>query len=1796
MSDCNFELENILRADSLSGDDDIPFKDYELETLLNCPDVGVDIIETAKLPLIPPHLHDCPEELYSRKGTSDSIDHICSITDGVNDYSLDDQKGSVGRSDDSYCEEDGCEMALSLSTILSESNDEDFDLEIICRDESGVFMESSSLGTSASCITDMERRQNIGPLNFLSPSEKIASYPIKTYAYISLDEIASRVAFSSIITAVFINLSSICIGTSKGCVALYSHDDKRILKTLNHSDLSTGVTGIGVYNVRNCLVCGYDVGIIAIWDIQDTALDNTLLMFIDDLHFFPLRFLNVIYRSGQKNLNDSDRFVSFVSSDDSGATYRVCIMKSIFTKYSYESECLLPSKVKSTSILEDKSSPKEKEKKGSRIGDIMSLAVLPSPSPTIPPPLDVLLKMELMAFSTQISTFIVQLRPKVLILHKWSIASTSTSTPAASVPQIRSEEEKEKEKEIEEEKKDEREKEGEQKEKKEKGRAAASDTNSESEKSVQAVVNHSHEPVSTLDWTWSKQNTPLHPLLLRTSDTCIQVLSLTPSGEIDIPGSSDKKLNVFTFEASQSTVDASVIFAAKWVNGTEISVAAITDFNLLIYSYPGFILTEKIPLLPDMTAALSVTNRYNRMVNTKHSDINSSRSFINHDIRLYFQVYKDDFYFFPLAMTGKMDSNSNQSASLSPAPLFSLPSCFYRIERTGKTQCAYENTVLCLTQQGKWLEALGLCIQSQYQPISEPQLEINDVSIHHVNGATTTPPTTPAPPHTPLHTHTTTSKVCSEKIPRTSTIEEISFFESMIKKYTMIAVYKHSFFIANELKDRNGKERKYGFMSGNNGFNNLNIKTKQSNSHYQLAARVCIQFCVELHLIDTLFNEIYEMFQISGQETVFLKTVACQMATMKPVHSLLQTLPLHIISSMERIAEETSTSTSTSIGKLTSELDFILLEKCILTLDMTAQEILYGSHGLSDMMLKHDLFLGFLHSYSSANHDFADAFRLAFKHYESKYSVRVRDGALNSGLQEYSFEEPSSEEPSTPYSLSLSCPNIYQNSSFSSSTSTTSPRYQFSDNTAGCKLLMFVEKSLSNKIVPKGLGPETTSVSSHHVLELLEEVILHTPVITSTTTPRTMSNATSTYTLTSTSTSSYGDVQIPGKDCVDYVRYKYLEALSQIDSRRLLHCLAVGIRNVATTQTTEIISQLYISLFKFVNEYDMKNRKNMKNKNDTTEEVNDTKFMKSNHLLMTECFFFNFESDLLLHTSSLLPLDLILSLLLHFSQSNINKKQTSSTVHTHINSRNSSRVEDLVCHVILTEISHVVPTGNSERKDALLQCLEECNFWRPAILLSSGYSVALKDEIHKFDEESFNRAMQYYTVSSSSSSSSSSPISLSSSSSSSSFSSTVSSTPSTKNKHLELFYYLKFCNLIVVEEDELTLQMLRLSCENTVDWLPVYGFFPIHDDRINDNSQNFKIFKNCLMRYLAVLSSIDLVEMKNAACALFLNDDVLLISATECSRRIQFELLSALLNHILDSRQAAILEGGDLISLPVITPNTFMIYVTLLIVERPSMLFSYLMRCRKCSHHIPVDECLLLCNDALKSSSPIPIPVATLDPVPVPAPAPIQHTQHQHQHQHEVLNDFKKEEVTCQWILLDSISLLKEMKLDVIGALSAIIEFISYASKEEKNQDKNQERNQEKIMNMNEDKKVEIIDRIMINKSIIKNEECVGGGERLIHGVQSLVRLCIFESKEDKERKENKENKDNKDNKNNKNIKNNESKERPTKQSQSQSQSQSGLPTNGLYGLWFAAMDRLLPLLGRSLSFPLSLSFYCHFH
>ena len=762
MSSCNFDLENILRADSLSGDDDIPSKDYELETLLNCPDVGVDIIETAKLPLIYPLLHECPEDFYTREGTSDSIHHIGSINDGINDYSLDNQKGSVGKSDDSYCGEDGCEMALSLLTILSESNDEDFDLEIICRDESGVLIEPSSLGISASCITDMERRQNIGPLNFLAPSEKVASYPIKIYSYISLDEIALRVAFASIITAVFINLSSICIGTSKGCVALYSHDDKRILKTLNHSDLSTGVTGIGVYNVRNCLVCGYDVGIIAIWDIQDTALNNTLLMFIDDLHFFPLRFLNVICRTAQKSSNDGDRFVSFVSSDDSGATYRVCIMKSIFTKYSYESECLLPSKVKSTSISDDKSSPKE-EKKSSRIGDIMSLAVLPSA--TIPAPLDALLKMELMAFSTQTSTFIVQLRPKVLILHKWSITSTSTSTPVASVPQIRSEKEKEKKEEKEKDRKEEKEKdkkeekekdrteekEKEKEKEKKEGHAAATDTNSESEKTIQAVVNHSHESVSSLDWTWSKQNTPSHPLLLRTSGTCIQVLCVTPSMDIEVAGNSDKNLNVFTFEASQSTVDTSVIFAAKWaVNGTGNSVAVITEINLLIFSYPGFILTEKIPLLPDMTAALTVTNRYTKMVNTKHFDMNnSSRSFINQDIGLYFQVYKDDFYFFPLVMRGKNDSNSNQSAALSPAPLFSLPSCFYRIERTGKTQCAYENTVLCLSQQGKWLEALGLCIQSQYQPISEPKLEINDVSIHNVNGATSTPPHTSTTTHTP---------------------------------------------------------------------------------------------------------------------------------------------------------------------------------------------------------------------------------------------------------------------------------------------------------------------------------------------------------------------------------------------------------------------------------------------------------------------------------------------------------------------------------------------------------------------------------------------------------------------------------------------------------------------------------------------------------------------------------------------------------------------------------------------------------------------------------------------------------------------------------------------------------------------------------------------------------------------------------------------------------------------------------------------------------------------------------------
>ena len=1873
MSTLNPDLENILLSDNVYGDDDI--NSDELEALLICSDVGDDEIYAAdKHPFISPPLHEYQTEYSS--GESNSItNHIDCVSDSANDHACDNERNTVQLNDDSDCGEDGRASILSLARILSESDDEDFDLESIYKDESAVLMANSSLGIAQSSGPDVENRQYIGPLNTLILSQKVTPHPTKVYSYISLDDIASRVPFATVVTAVYVNLSYICIGTSKGCVTLYSND-KRNLKTLSHSDLSAEVTVIGVSIVRNCLVCGYDSGIIAIWGIQESVQDNQLLMFIDDLHFSPLRFLNVIYKTAQKNLNDGDRFVSFVSSDSSGATYRVCIMKSIFTKYSYESECLLPSKVKSTTHSHTDDRSNTKGKKESRIGDIISLGVLPAP--TSPAPLERLLKMELMAFSTHSSTFIVQLRPKVLILHKWSM------TTASSVPQTKSQKEAEtvKERKIEEEKEKVIEK-GTVKEKEEieneSEHKAITDTNTTSEKSTRSSVNqsstaHSNESMTypSLDWSWSRTDTPSHPLLLRSAGQSIQVLRMTLNPDYSENtgnnNAGDKNINAFTFDASQHILDASYIFAARWVSGDGNSIAVISANDILIFAYPDYLLTEKIPLLPDMTAALTLRNCSNIMYNTKHSDMSWCGSSNNDNIRLVFEGCGENFYFFPLSLSERRESNSSACAALCSTQ----PLCYYGIERTGKMQCTYEGAVLSLVQQGKWLEALGLCIQSRSQPQSQPQPQ---------------PQSLPHPQPQSQSLHNSQSYSLSQPQPlsqsqsgngdgnddgdggdddgddgavgldgsltennQDSTLtspssDELSFFENMIKKYTMIAVYKHSYFISS---DYDGMKRK----SELHGFEGRGVSSTQSNSHYHLAAQVCIQYCVALGLMDVLYGDIYEMFRLSGQEAVFLKTVAGHIATTKPLSSQLQTLPLHIVTSMERVAEESCYSAG-----LYSVLDFQLLEKCVLALNMTAQEIEYGSCGIPDMMLRRDLLSGFLHSYSSATKDFAAAFRLAFKHYESKYSVRA---AENNGQ----LECPS-DEPSTPYTPSLSYPYSSSSSSHSHSYShsyshsfsypnsnTSSPRFQVHNDTPGHKLLIFLENTLSNNIAVE--NHDKTSTPSHHILELLEEVILNTPPIISTTPPSYISKRT---TSNATSSSSCGDIQrhyslrSEVEVEVEVGPFKYLQVLAQIDSETLIRSLSVGIGSVALTQPKEIICQLYIALFKFVTDFDTKNKTEKVNEMKEMIEKKEMKHAKGQNTKcsMTECFFCNFENDLLCHTSSLLPLDIILSLLRHLSirdysddndvkqdtaHSNNNSNGNSNSNSNSQSSNNSSTistVETAACHIIITELTHSLPPGDPIRRDAVLQCLTECNLWRAVLLLQTGYCNVLGGVTHVFDERCFMKAMQYYTTSSSSSSSTHSPSPPSSTCTTSYTPSSPpisspppppSSPPSpliTKNKHIEVFQYLKLCNQIVVEE--VTLQTLRISSKGTVDWLPVYGYFTIHDESINNtpntpnNLPNFEIFKKGLSRYLVALSTIDLEELKRAVCVLFLHDDALLISATECSRTIQFELLSSLLNHVLNSRQAAIIEGCDAMSLPVITQSIFVLYIGLLIVEKPFLLFSYLMKCRKCCHSIPADECLVLCSDALTVSTPH-THYGELCIVKEEDRGQKQRQEKGHKEEEnegqegeerqivggqkerqqiqegrEIGGEKEVENNHYQWILLDSISLLKEMKSDVTGALSAIVDYIAHASKDERKVVKWEARKTERkdsiviLTNNKTDNSANENNNINHNRvkndndnnnnnnddknDTVRNEDDTG---RLVHGVQCLVRLCIVGSKEGKE----------KDSKGNKEDK--EKKERAVTQSNngnnSSSSSSSGSGSNNLYGLWFTAMDRLLPLLG----------------
>ena len=1328
-----------------------------------------------------------------------------------------------------------------------------------------------------------------GPLDTTSLPQRSLSPPVDKHSYFCLGAMIARAATKSFVTAVYVDFCSISLGTNEGCITVHSLDQE-ILKVLSHGDLSSPVTVIGISGNRKYLVCGYQAGVIAVWSIVEELVDRVqqdrlLLMYIDDLHSLPLKFLKVISTSSRAVKKSiavtTDCIMTFVSSDESGATYRVNVKKSMFRKYSYESDCLLTGKGRVSQQSEN-----DAVSNGSNSGaqEISSLAILPPmpqlSSTAVSPDWGT---REMLAFSTGNSTFIVQLRPSVTLLHRWNSSIASRRERRASISSDADKEE---------------------------GRNTDIESGSENGTSVEgSKLSDSNDDrgrnskfESSLSWCWGgagDDHRAAQPLLLRIFRRSLQVLHLSSSPspslslgtfESNVTRSPNAKGAAdVTFSCVDIPTGQMKFLSASWADKEGTTIAALSDTHIVLLSYPQCVVIDKIPLLPDMTAVLSEPHTL-RFGDSMQHRLDSDWLFECHGDNIYFLAHSP---------------STHKNTSLDPTPRMDLGStpCFYRIGRSDPTDVGCESSVLMLVQQGKWLEALGLCILSDLK----------------------------------CHTATDTDSSLDERR-KVQMAKQYTFFDGLIKRYAVIAVYRHSFFMATQSTAVSTREN----TKINVNMRYVSSRGTSSYGHYQLAAQVCLQFCTALRLTGTLFNEISETFRICGQEGVFLNEVAGYVVTARYSTCLftahLRCLPLGIITRMEKSAE--TSDLDSSYGGLSLSL----LEKCVLSLDVAMQRAQYGLHGISDMMLKHGMFSGFLHFRSGAECSVRETYIIAFRKY-----VAIFCTTDSTTCDTFDTSDGETSPPS-------------RHCSFSSN--------PLDQQDTGYKILLFLEYSLARRTFPTG---EPSDVLPGSLIELLEVVILG---------PK--SNSLSLKTSTSTDTSpSCTDrtVRGGGIGCSrSHSRHAYLHTLSLIDPDALLRVLAKGIRDASVEDRadTECVCDLYMRMYEFTSECSL-------------EGVSPPS---------TGLLFHYIRDDLLPHASSL-PLPLILSLIRHCS-SHFNV----GALKMNHDSFESGAAEKYVCALVLCEVRTIIHNtyrapDDLDRHSSILTCLTECNCWRAALLLETGMKGG-KGEHVTFNVRFFNDALTYYTLSDSNAAGSVST-------------STSASTSVEVFEFLDLYYGILNTAYPLVD-------IGVLNTEGALRWTSYSTVFSGHGNR----SPCLELFRQNLISYIVNLATRNMSEVKRMVRAVFKGDIEMLITATDGHSKIQYELLSALLDDVLsnDHNNTANSSSGsgEIEIRSVIKSSILLKYVSLMLTESRGSLFHFLTRCRSQRLFYPVSECLQLCLSAFAR----------------PTISGVTHAKH------DTL------EMRCgSWILLDSISLLREEMSDARGAVTAIVEYITFAVKEE---------------------------------------------------------------------------------------------------------------------------------------------------
>lgn len=239
-----------------------------------------------------------------------------------------------------------------------------------------------------------------------------------------------------IATVICTHSKFIAIGTSKGLILLfdYSQEIRQVIgSTVAQTSRSIApVTCLSISVSGTTLICGYDSGEVALWDITK----GTILKRVTDLHTTKIIRINFVRNisDGLPNVSGGGSEHHVISADDKGVVRTIHFTKMLWTSYMADSECLLDSS--SGAILDmvpllplfeaieaetkafasrnsntnnSINSPKFQENILAQMSEIAQTNIFIS-NPN----------QQFVAFNSVLRTYIVQVQPIVRIIHKWA--------------------------------------------------------------------------------------------------------------------------------------------------------------------------------------------------------------------------------------------------------------------------------------------------------------------------------------------------------------------------------------------------------------------------------------------------------------------------------------------------------------------------------------------------------------------------------------------------------------------------------------------------------------------------------------------------------------------------------------------------------------------------------------------------------------------------------------------------------------------------------------------------------------------------------------------------------------------------------------------------------------------------------------------------------------------------------------------------------------------------------------------------------------------------------------------------------------------------------------------------------------------------------------------------------------------------------------------------------------------------------------------------------------------------------